>query len=318
VVSEGTVQFESESGVVNVAAGQTSKIVGKSAPSIPLSCDTAELTTWATGYKPEPILAQVESNDDWYLALLSLGKEPIVLEETDYDSWVERKRDWFKREFPWIFQLKDALAEEGIEANYPELLTKTSDVWQFVCSDGVPARFSVINPDSLLKIASDYGFDKQWILKNVPVAKSALDKPPLSENSSAGLKAFERWLGYLDETKRATPPTPIYSYHASKYLAETRSLIWFAVKGGKYDLTDKGQTTVLALLQKEVTTAYECQNDMLYFGEKEKPSCDDMCQKPVDSVAGYIKTMKFLEETIENMCLMHKVKKENSQYENFE
>lgn len=93
VVSEGTVQFESQEGVVNVTAGQTSEIVGQSAPSIPLSCNTAELTAWATGYKPEPALAQAGSNDDdWYLAL-SLGKEPIVLEETDYGSWVEQKRD---------------------------------------------------------------------------------------------------------------------------------------------------------------------------------------------------------------------------------
>ncbi len=106
--SEGTVQFESENCVVNVAAGQKSKIIGRSAPSISISCNTVELTAWATGYKPVPVLAQSESNTDlWYLPL-PLGMEPIILEETDYDHWVEQKRDWFKQEFPWIFQLREA------------------------------------------------------------------------------------------------------------------------------------------------------------------------------------------------------------------
>ncbi|MHC4159904.1 MAG: FecR family protein, partial [Planctomycetota bacterium] len=225
VVSEGTVQFESENGVVNITAGQTSEIVGQSAPSNPILCNADELTAWATGYKLEAILTQVKSNTDpWEPPLSSLKRDPIVLNETDYDRWVEWERDWFKQEFPQVFQLKDALAKKGIEVDYPELLIKTGDVWQFVCLEVSPAQFSVINPDSLLKTASNYGFGKQWLLGNVPAAKSALEKPVLSENSFTGLKAFERWLDYFDETKGLTPPTPIYSFHASKYLANTRSL----------------------------------------------------------------------------------------------
>ena len=299
VVSEGTVQFESEKGTVKVTAGQTSKIVGQSAPSIPLSCNTAELTAWATGYKPGPALAQAESSTDPLDLPLSLRKVPIVLEETDYDHWVEKHRDWFKREFPWTFQLKDALAKEGVEVDYPELLIQSGNVWQFVCLEVSPARFSVIDPNSLLKTASDYGFDKQWLLKNVPVAKFALEKPVLSENSFTGLKAFGRWLKYLDETQELKPPTLIYSYHASKYLAETRSLIWFAVRDGQYDLTNQERIEILGLLQEEVTAACKCQNEVLYpWDEQEKPSCDDIGQEPGDSVVEYIKIMKAVDEEI--------------------
>ena len=298
VVSEGTVQFESQEGVVNVTAGQISEIFGQSAPSIPLPCNIAELTAWATGYKPGPALTQVESEDnDWYLAL-SLEKEPIVLEETDYGSWVEQKRDWFKQEFTWIFQLKDALAKEGIKVDYPELLIKTGDVWQFACLEVSPARFSVINPNSLFKTASDYSFDKQWLLENVPAAKSVMEKPLLSENSLTDLVAFKRWLDYLDETKKSISPTPIYSFHASKYLANTRSLIWFAVRDGKYALTDKERTEVLVLLQKEATAACNCQNEVLYAENEQKPSCEKICQEPVDSVVGYIQMMKVVEKRI--------------------
>ena len=279
VVSEGTVQFKSGDDVVNVAAGQTSKIVGQSAPSIPLSCNTAELTAWATGYKPGPALAQAKSNSDLWEIPTSLRRDPIVLEETDYERWVEWERNWFKQEFPGIFQLKKALAKEGIEVDYPELLIESGDVWQFACLDVRPARFSVIDPNSLLKTASNYGFDKLWLLENVPVAKYALEKPVLSENSFTGLAAFVRWLEYLDETNKLKPPTPIYSHHASKYLAKTRSLIWFAVRDGQYDLTDQERIEILGLLQEEVTTACKCQNEVLYPPDEQKPSCgENNCQ----------------------------------------
>ena len=300
IVSEGTVQFESEKGVVKVATGQTSEIVGQSAPSIPLSCNTAELTAWATSYKAKPVLAQAEPNTDpWELPLL-LGKELIILEETDYTTWFGQKRGWFKREFPWIFQLKDALAKEGIEVNYPELLINSGDVWQFVCLDVhlQPARFSVIYPNSLIKTASDYGFDKQWLLEHVSAAKSVLEKPALPENSFTGLKAFERWLEYLDETNGLKPSISIYSFHASKYLAETRSLIWFAVRDGRYDLTDEERTEVLSLLQKEVTAACKCQNNYFYPQEELKSSCDDICQGQADRAVAYIETMKLVEGRI--------------------
>lgn len=304
VVSEGTVQFESGEDTVKVAAGQISRIVGQSAPSIPLSCNTAELTAWATGYKPEPLLARVESNTDLLELPLSFGEEPIVLEETDYESWVEQKRDWFEQEFLWIFQLREALAKEGIEADYPELLIKTSDVWQFVCLEVLPARFFVVGPNSLLNVVSNYGFDKQWLLENVPVAKSALEKPVLSENSFTGLKAFGRWLEYLDKTKGLEPPTPIYSFHAGKYLANTRSLIWFAVRDGKYELTDEERAEVLVLLQREVDAANICQENALYQLYKKGQFCgpvvcrEDKWYKWADVIAKNIKTITSIEKKI--------------------
>ena len=300
VVSEGTVKFESKSGVVKVAAGQTSEIVGQSAPLIPLSCNAAELMAWATGYKAGPALAKTELNPDPWDIPLSFGENPIILEETDYHQWVEQKREWFKKNFPWIFELKNALAREGIEVDYPQLLIRSGDIWQFVCLETTSARFSVDSFNSLLKIASNYGFDKQWLLENVPAAKYAIEKPVLPEDSFTGLKAFERWLDYLDEAKKLEPPTPIYSFHASKYLENTRSLIWFAVRDGQYDLTDKERAELLGVLQEEVTTACQCKNDEMYpTEEQKKPSCDDDTFKTADKrIVGYIEAMKTIEERI--------------------
>jgi len=296
VVSEGTVKFESEKGVVRVAAGQTSKIVNQSAPSIPLSCNTAEFTAWATGYKAGPALARTELNPEPWDLPLSFGEKPIVLAETDYEQWVGQKREWFKKDFPWIFELKDAFAGEGIEVDYPELLIKSGDVWQFVCLQKFPARFSVPDFESLLKIAICYGFDKDWLLKNVPTAKIVQNKSSLLQNLT-GLAAFVQWLKYAKGHEES--PAPYYSADAGKYLAETRSLIWFAVNVGKFKLTDEQRVKVLDLLQQEVIAATNCSNNLLYpEDEKKKPLCGDVCETPEMKMAGYIEMIKTIEEKI--------------------
>jgi hypothetical protein len=294
VVSEGTVRFESEKGTVNVAAGQKSEIVGQSDPSIPLACNTYELTAWATGYKPNTALVQDKSNDiDLYLEL-PLRTDPIVLANTDYDFWVNEKRNWFKTNFPWIFELKDALAREGIEVDYPELLIKGGDVWQFVFLQRFPGRFSVPDFESLLKTAASYGFGKEWLLENVPIAKLIQDKSLISENLT-GLDAFDQLLKYVKGTKAM--PYYLYLADAGRYLTETRSLIWFAANDGEFNLTDEQRAEVLDLLQQEVIAVTNCFNDLLYpEDEKKKPLCGEVCETPETKIVGYIETIKVIEE----------------------
>jgi ferric-dicitrate binding protein FerR (iron transport regulator) len=302
VVSKGTVRFESEEGVVEVSGDQTSEIFAKSAPSKPTSCNSAELTAWATGREVRTGLVEIESYRDAHSfddIEPAVNAGPINLETIDYDDWVDKKQDWFKREFPWIFQLKDALAKEGIEVHYPELLIQSGDIWQFVCLDVSPARFSVINPDSLLKTTSNYGFDQQWLLENVSLAKYALEKPIFSKDSFTGLKTFERWFKYLDEVEGLEASTLIYSYHASVYLVETRSLIWFTVRDGKYDLTDEERAEVLALLQKEITAACKCKNYVLYPQKEPKSSSgEDKCRESINDKTKLISIIYEGEKTL--------------------
>ena len=302
VVSEGTVRFESEKGVVNVVAGQKSKITGQSAPSIPLACNTYELTAWATGYKPNTALAQGKPNDiDLYLEL-PLRTDPIVLAETDYDYWVNAKQTWFKTNFPWIFEIKDALTREGIEANYPELLIKSGDVWQYVSLQRFPGRFSVPDFESLLNTAVSYGFDKEWLLENVPIARLIQDKSLLSKHPT-GLDALDKLLKYV----KGTEAVPYYLYPADvgRYLTETRSLIWFAVDNGKFKLTDEQRDKVLDLLQQEVIAATNCFNDLLYpEDEKKKPLCGGVCKTPEMKMAGYVEMIKAIEERIVEYAIL--------------
>jgi len=291
-VTEGTVRFESQKAVVEVPAGRSSKIIAQSAPTKPILCNTAELIAWASDQETIPPLARAKSDTEpWDLPLL-LGQEPVVLDRTDYDSWVSWKRDWFRRQFTQVFQLKNALAHEGIEVDYPQLLIQSPSLWQFIFLEKHLAQFSFINPDTLIKMASHYGFDRRWLLKNVVVTEYETKATPTA------LKAFDQWLQYLDKAENLTPSAAIYSYRAAVYLAETRSLLWFAVKAGAYDLTQNQRTEILTLLQQQVTAAYKCQNDALYPPDESELSCEDVCPASVDRIIEHIQTMKALEERL--------------------
>jgi len=306
VVTEGTVQLQSEKGKVSVGAGQLSEIVDSSAPTKPATCGVEKLTAWATGHKTEPTLAQTKSNNNdnsWQPPLSSLRPEPIELSKTDYKSWVEEKREWFSRNFPWIFELKDALAREEIEVDYPELLIQTGDVWQFKCLNDsqIPARFSMADFDSLLKVAVTYGFDEKWLLENVLSAKIALGQKSLLQNTLTGLKAFEQLLKYTEGKEE--PPYGFYITDACKYIAETRSLIWFAVRDGKSSLTETQRTEVLNLLQQEVIAACNCQYKILYFEDEQKVFCDKA--QSTEEITEYIRTMKIIKEKFSCYDIIH-------------
>ncbi len=240
-------------------------------------------------------MAQARSEDDWYLKL-PLTKDPIVLGETDYQQWVEEKLEWFKKDFPWIFELKDALTKEGIETDYPELLIKSGDAWQFVSLEKFPGRFSVPDFESLLKTAVSYGFDKEWLLGNVLIARLIQDKTLLSENLT-GLDALDQLLKYVKGTEAM--PYYLYPADACRYLTETRSLIWFAIDAGEFNLTGEQQVEILDLLQQEVNTATNCSNNLLYLqDEKKKSLCGDVCETVKMKKVGYIEIISFIEERI--------------------
>ena len=308
IVSEGTVQFGSKEGIVNVAAGQISKIAGQFAPSIPASCNTVELTAWATGYKGETVLAQGESDSGTLDELPWPAAGSIDLERTDYGCWIREKRNWFRLQFPHVFQLKDALSKEGIEADYPQLLIQAGNLWQFAYIKGQPDRFSVVSFDSLLKTASDYGFDKQWLLENVAMAGSAQQKPALSQNTLTVLKAFEQWQSSFEDAQKSLDlvdyDEQYFLFHASVYLTETKSLLWFAVSDGQYDLTAKERAEVLTLLQSEVNAAGICRENALHQPYKNKLLCDpEICKeekwcKWADAITENIKAIISAEEKI--------------------
>jgi hypothetical protein len=306
VVTEGTVRFESGKGFATVGAGQFSKIIARSAPTKPVLCNTAELTTWATDHQLKTALARLDSFSDVYdLSDLwvSAVSGPINLETLNYEDWVEEKRDWFKREFPWIFQLKDALTKEGIEVDYPKLLIQSGDIWQFVYPEASSGRIPVLNPDSLYGTTSKYGFNEQWLLQNVPTPKSIIDSSVGAKGKFTGLKAFEKWITRLEEARESPeeidPDTVRYSLHASVYLVNTRTLLWLSIRNSQYGFKISDKADVLGQLQSEVNAAHNLTNKTIKLLSKscQGQPCDEREYKQlIDEVIDCINTILGIEK----------------------
>lgn len=301
IVSEGTVEFKSDSGNVNVTGGQISRIIGLAAPTAPKSCNASELTAWATG--GQRILANVEPDADMakFLSMWPKVTQPIDLDKIDYNRWVNEKRDWFKLQFPWIFQLQHALANEGVEVEYPQLLFNSGDLWKFAYVKD-RADKSSLSFDSLLKVAAEYGFDKQWLLDNVSSAKYALENPVMLSNSGSALDTFEQWSSiFIDLQKCSTVDydTQYSIFQANVYLVETRSLIWFSIKNDNYNLIDKERDEILDLLQKEVNAANICKENTLHVPQN-RVSCNSEANSQysqwIDIIASNVKTIVDVEK----------------------
>jgi len=279
VVSEGTVRFESESGVVKVAAGQMSEMVGHLAPTIPVSCNTAQLVAWATGHEPEKPLDEVRPATETY-DITDLPPfvmpVPIDLENIDYEQWVEQKRVWFQQQFPEIFRLREALAQEGIEVDYPDLLLESAVVWRFAFPPAGQDRLLAAEDAAIIKAANHHGKNVQWLKDRylVPIAKTATYRQKHMKD------AFMPWQNELativDSGKEVPREFLLDSFHACVYLRQTRSLVWLMVEAGRYSLPDTPKAQLQALLQAEVTAADSGMNDAIRLLATERPmlSCD--------------------------------------------
>ena len=304
VVSEGTVQFESNKATVNVTAGYSSEIAANSAPTSLIACDATELMAWATAYKPELVLTQAESyTDRWELPLPSLRREPIVLEETDYGSWVEQKRDWFKQEFPWIFQLKHVLAKEGIEVDYPELLIRTGDIWQFVYPGASETRIAVLNQESFVKAASHYGFDEKWLLKAMPAAQFLSAGSVKAKGGVLSLQAFEKWRERFETAQYQSPgdietETPLNFLRASTYLANCRTLAWLCVENGRLICNVEDEPELLSLLQQQVYATYDIQQTTFQLLMALEIRCSTECTDLRQEMIQHINTIANCEREI--------------------
>jgi hypothetical protein len=304
VVVEGRVKFESKWGSTQVTTGQISKIAPNSAPTNPVSCKALKLTAWATAYELKPVLAKIQSISDGH-DLTDLGfvviSGPIELERINYKDWIVDKRTWFRREFPQIFQLQKALRAEGIEVDYPELLTSSGDIWQFVYPETSPQQIHVPRFDSMLKAASKYGFDKQWLTTKIPSTKSMIDMP-IPKGFYTGQKAFEHWASCFEKLRKSQVPmdssTLLCSLHAAVYLVNTRTLVWLNLMNGGTNLSAEDKAKILILLQNEVNKANELAGHLMrVFAGLVKQACE-ACRDQLDGIIENINTIADIEKGV--------------------
>ena len=283
VVAEGMVEFESENGLVRVKSGQISQIAAQSAPTEPAPCNATELTAWARSHEIETALAKIKPFSDAYDLTdlwLSASSGRIDLEAIDYDDWVEKKRDWFEREFPWIFEIQRALAKEGTEVDYPELLLKSGQILRFAYPAASPRWLCAVGVDWLLELADVYGRDRQWLLTNVPASGSAITGSASAKKQVFGLEAFEKWADQIKDGRQSpnglASDTLLYSLHAGVYLANTRTLAWLGTKNGSLEFKDQEKAELLTFLEAQVNTANELTGRIIrLFAISASGPCDE-------------------------------------------
>lgn len=284
VVAEGSVRFESQAGAVQVRAGEQSRIAASGAPSPPAACEAAALIAWARPVPDtrESILPTLDEFPTLPVATISTDFESL-----DYDEWVEENRDWFGREFPDIFRLKDALVQQGVELDYPDLLLESGLAWQFAWPPASRDRLLRPDDEAVITVATHHGKDRQWL-----EAKNLLHGTPgPTAERFSGAEAFRVWqkeLAAVLEADEAVPAELLFgSIHACDYLRRTRSLVWLAVNAGEYSVPDMPDFQLQDLLQQEVAAVDDSTNACLQLLLAEKPntSCDgDAYQQLVEDL----------------------------------
>ena len=287
-VIEGSVQFESEKeGVVTVQGGYQSSIVSGTKPTKPVACNIASISQWARGQKPNEMI-QDNQPDSRFSELLD---QPISflphrdLEEIDFDIWISQHRPWFEREFPWTKRLQKLLAQDGVEVDTIDLLIESGDSRRFAWPEYAPQRVLSEDRRIIQPIATQYGIETDRLISAKPFVQS---------KRISNIEAFEKWLDAFDKDKGNVI---IDSIHAATFLANTRSLVWFAVKNDKIQVQGKQQA--LGLLAEQVRTAsnlLETLNQLL-LADKDESAC---------SVAEYEEFVGNLEDDISSMMKIEK------------
>lgn len=294
VVAEGSVRFESLPGLpcevsgeeeaVQVTAGQRAVITTASAtPSTPTVCDATVLTVWASPADRGRQAAQDIGTDDFFLddrLLPSRWVEvPSDLDGIDYAQWIDQKRDWFKVQFPWVFDLEEALAGDGIEADYPALLMQSGDIWRFAYPRAGLGRQIGPDPSSLLKAASRYGRDESWFRQQ--------SFPSLRTNSheqqATGSEAFERWaerIAARANTWSTSADSGLFldTVNACLYLVNTRTLAVLAIRHRFEGVAPHIKDELVRIRQEELQILVRCV-ELSYELDSAEPDaamCEDL------------------------------------------
>ena len=290
-VVEGSVRFESGKGSVDVKGGYQSSIAASIRPTKPIACNVIQIAKWAKKQDTNPTLMDMPSSntDISDLSELSLVHMPYCdLEDIDFEIWIDQRREWFEREFPWTKRLQKLLAQNDIEVDTIDLLVESGDLWRFAWPEYSQQRILADDREAVQAIATRYDIEiDQLMSAGVPYSYR-----------NSNVEPFERWLNEFDNEKSNLT---INSIHAAIFLINTRTLIYYTVGSGKVHVENKRQS--LGLLKEQLKTAsnsLKILNQML-LADKSQTVC---------SVAQYDEYIKKIKDDI--LAMMENDKKQNS------
>jgi hypothetical protein len=270
---------------------------------LPAPCDAASLTAWAVPSpgKTEGTWAVTAASDVEFdgLPLVPVTEVQTDASRIDYALWVEQKRGWFRQQFPWVFALREALAAEGIETDYPELLMHSREIWRFAYPPAGLGRQIEPEFEGLLRAAAHYGRGESWLKQHVPLAARFTRPSP----QAAVSEAFERWAESVDDyanTDAMEPDSavPLDSINALRFLVNTRTLAILQVRHAAGSSISQGNGSVAALLREEIRVLGRCMelvNEVNLDGS-DASSCE--CSDRLNSLAREINKAGELEAKI--------------------
>ncbi len=302
VVTAGSVRFESQAGAVQVTAGQQSRLSSASRlPGVPAPCDAATLTAWATSNATpaEPTAGLAVSGDLGLneLALLPLAEVRTDAGRIDYAEWVEQKREWFRQQFPWVFELGEALAREGVEVDYPELLLRSGEIRQFRYPQEMNQRIPTFDPDTLLTLAQTFGRDRSWLVSQGTYgSRQGTARPRREPEQPPGgiAPGFRQWAQSFDNRThagdgRVDEMTLLLSSRVCVYLTNTRTLAALIIRQDpESNRPGTGADKILHLLDAQLRALADCSrrlHELSAPGAKADPcDCSDRVNRLIETI----------------------------------
>ena len=234
---KGSVRFSNLSDVnefVDVAAGYSSLIKGQSLPETPLHTNALTATAWARDFIMGNTLAQIQPclDEDFLESIRNswMQTTPPDLNKIDYEKWRDDHRDWFKKQFPWIFEIQTFLYEHhNIEADYISLLMISGDIWQFHYPRSLGKSIPIYNPCLIDRLATHYDvtfeqFESFAGPNNLPSTKP-------SEVYQASLVNWHTAIANASQnTGDMSGDLLLFNLRAGQYLTNTRTAAYLWVK----------------------------------------------------------------------------------------
>ena len=235
---KGSVRFSNLSDAdefVDVTAGYRSLIKGQFLPTRPVHSNALTATAWARDFIMGNALAQVQPGlDEDFLESIRnswIQTTPPDLDKIDYVQWREEHRDWFKKQFPWIFEIQMFLSEQrNIEADYIDLLMASGDIWQFNYPRSLGKPIAIYNPCLINRIATYYNvafeqFESLADCKNLPSVKpTEMYRGSLANWHSAIVNAGQNQEGDIPDELL------LFNLKAGQYLSNTRTAAYLWIK----------------------------------------------------------------------------------------
>lgn len=268
IVAEGSVRFEGTGDSVDVQAGQVSRIKTRATPSEPVPCNSMAQTAWARQSNAEgsPMDAHVlfQSRASGELPLLGLSSgDASELMKIDCESWIQKQQPWFRQQFPELFRLRNALADDGIEVGYPDLLLQSEAVWTFTYRPINQQRVSAITDDVIIRAANHYGVDRAWLAKRGLLNGASSHEVRSSTRAGAFTSWRQEWIGALESGDRIDEEVLLASAHASVYVLNTRTLLWLLVERECDTPSGMSRTAFRARLEGEIEAASVCLRNVI-------------------------------------------------------